>query len=192
MSNYAMPIKKTINFISRPVRYKLIIPLKRSRHSPEHTARGVMVGIFWAMTPFFGIQMALVLGTWLFTNKFFRWDFSLINGLAWTWVTNVFTLLPAFYLFFITGNLMLGAEESISSYQQFAEVWKNSFNSPDGGWEAVTHWFETMINGWGLPMLLGSIPLSIFSAWMAYVLSLKFVSKYQERRARAMFRKPGH
>ena len=64
--------------------------------------------MFWAMTPFFGIQMALVMGTWLVTKKIFNWDFSIVNGLAWTWVTNVFTLLPVFYMFFLTGNLMLG------------------------------------------------------------------------------------
>lgn len=182
-----MPIKKIINKVSRPVRYKLIIPLKRSKHSPQFTARGVMVGMFWAMTPFFGIQMALVMGTWLISRRLFGWDFSLINGLAWTWVTNVFTLLPVFYIFFITGNLMLGAEGDISGYQQFVDVWNSSFDSANGGWAAVMHWFHTMLQGWGKPMVLGSVPWAIASAWMAYVVSLKFVSNYQRRRAETRY-----
>ena len=171
------------------MRYKLIIPLKRSKQSPKYTARGVMVGMFWAMTPFFGIQMALVVATWLITSKFFRWNFSLINGLAWTWVTNIFTLLPVFYLFFITGNLMLGVSGNISGYEQFVDVWNSSFDSTANGWGAVRHWFETMINGWGTPMLLGSVPWAIFSAWAAYVLRLKFVTDYQKRRAERRYHK---
>lgn len=180
-----MPTRNTLDLISRPVRYRLLVPLKRSRHSPEYTARGVMVGMFWAMTPFVGIQMGLVLGTWALTTRLFKWDFSIINGLAWTWVTNVFTLLPFYYLFFVTGNLMLGEGGDISGYGQFVEVWNNSFDSAEGGLAAVAHWFDTMVKGWGLPMVVGSIPWAILSAWGSYVLSLKFVQKIQERRAAA-------
>jgi hypothetical protein len=46
------------------LRYRLIVPLKRRRHSPEYTARGVMIGLFWAFTPMVGIQMYLVSMTW--------------------------------------------------------------------------------------------------------------------------------
>ena len=184
-----MPNKNTFDKISRPVRYNLIIPLKRSKHSPQFTARGVMVGMFWAMTPFFGIQMALVMGTWIITTRLLNWNFSLINGLAWTWVTNIFTLLPVFYLFFITGNLMLGSQDGISGYGQFVDVWNRSFDSTSGGWDAIKHWFETMINGWGLPMVVGSVPWAIFSAWAAYYLSFRFVANFQKRRAEARYPK---
>ena len=139
--------------------------------------------MFWAMTPFFGIQMALVMGTWLVTKKIFNWDFSIVNGLAWTWVTNVFTLLPVFYMFFLTGNLMLGVGGNVSGYEQFVAVWNNSFESDSSGWNAIVHWFETMINGWGLSMVVGSIPWAIISTLIAYFLSLSFIRKYRARRA---------
>ena len=35
----------------RAVRFRLIVPIMRSRHSPEHTARGVMVGLVCACLP---------------------------------------------------------------------------------------------------------------------------------------------
>ena len=41
----------------RACRLRLVVPLKRSVHSPEHIARGVGIGMFWAMTPTVGIQM---------------------------------------------------------------------------------------------------------------------------------------
>jgi len=43
----------------RLLRLKLLIPLRRSPHSPEYAARGVAVGMFWALTPLVGIQMYL-------------------------------------------------------------------------------------------------------------------------------------
>ena len=37
--------------IKRLLRLKLIVPLLRSPHPPEYKARGVAVGLMWAMTP---------------------------------------------------------------------------------------------------------------------------------------------
>ncbi len=94
--------------LGRMVRYRLVIPLKRSMHAPEYTARGVMVGLVWAMTPTVGIQMLAVLLTWLIARKLFKWDFSVFIGMAWTWSTNFVTAGPVYYLFYLTGQLMLG------------------------------------------------------------------------------------
>ena len=81
--------------LRRLARYRLVVPLRRSIHSPEHTARGVMVGMVWAMTPTVGLQMPLVFVTWLVARRLFRWDFSVVIGMVWTWTTNLVTLVPA-------------------------------------------------------------------------------------------------
>jgi uncharacterized protein len=171
-----------INGLNRLIRYRLLIPLKRSAHSPEYTARGVMVGMVWAMTPTVGIQMGLVFGTWLFTRKFFKWDFSLINGMAWTWTTNVFTLIPIYYTFYITGQLMMGRFDDLSGYDSFIKLWDIAFDPNIGFSDTTIMWFDTLIRGWGLPMLIGSLPWAALSGWAAYVLSLRFVISYRERR----------
>ena len=75
---------------------KLIVPLKRSKHPVSYTARGVLVGMMWAMTPLVGIQMTTVWFTWITAKFLFKWDFSLPVALAWTWVTNVFTMFPIY------------------------------------------------------------------------------------------------
>ena len=62
--------------LMRVLRYRLIVPLKRSRHAPEHTARGVMIGVAWAMTPTVGVQMPLVFANWIAARKLFNWDFN--------------------------------------------------------------------------------------------------------------------
>jgi hypothetical protein len=174
---------------NRLLRYKLIIPLKRSPHSPQYTARGVMIGLVWAMTPTVGIQMPLVFVTWLFTRKVFKWDFSLINGLAWTWTTNVFTLVPIYYAFYITGQLMMGRGDHLTGYESFLKLWKMAFNPDIGFWDTTVMWFKTLIRGWGLPMLIGSIPWAILSGWLGYVLSMRFVIRYREKRTRQILMK---
>ena len=101
------------------IRLKLVIPMIRSKAPPEITARGAMIGMAWAMTPLVGIQMYLVLMTWLCTRKFFKWDFSLPVGLAWTWVTNVFTMPPFYYVFYLTGKVMTGEFAERTTYSKF-------------------------------------------------------------------------
>ena len=161
--------------LNRIIRYRLHIPMQRSRHSPEFIARGVMVGMVWAMTPTIGLQMAAVFVTWLFTRKVFSWDFSLVNGLAWTWVTNVFTAIPVFYLFYITGQAMLGRFDDITGYEAFRTAFEVSKDAGSGFWEVVSSWFAGVAIGLGLPMTVGCIPWAILTGWLAYRMSLRFV-----------------
>jgi uncharacterized protein (DUF2062 family) len=141
-----------------------------------------MVGMIWAMTPTVGIQMPLVFITWLISKKFFNWDFSVINGMAWTWTTNVFTLIPIYYTFYSTGQMMLGRHGDLTGYDSFNKLWEMAFDPNIGFWDTTVMWFDTLIRGWGVPMLVGSLPWAAFSGWLAYVLSLRFVISYRQRR----------
>ena len=167
------------------MRYRLVIPLKRSRHAPEHTARGVMVGVAWAMTPTVGIQMPIVFGTWVISRKLFNWDFHLVNGLAWTWLSNVFTLLPIYYLFFLTGQVMLGRLDDLTGYDGFLKLMDGAQNVSLSDWETIRGWFATILEGWGVSMLVGCVPWAALSGWIAYIWSIAFVRKYRARRSPA-------
>lgn len=175
-----------LNGLRRMLRYRLQIPMMRSVHTPEYTARGVMIGIVWAMTPFFGIQMLLVLLTWLILSRLCRWDFSLINALAWVWVTNVFTVVPVFYVFYITGQMMLGNFGELSGYQNFKTLFTVLENEDLGFWMLVLEWLKTLASDIGWPLLIGSIPWAIASGWLAYELSLKFIIRYRRDREHRM------
>ena len=108
----------------RWLRYRFVVPIKRSRHPPQYTARGVAVGLFWAMTPTVGIQMMFVLANWLLIRRFApRWDFNVIHAMAWTWVTNFATVLPSYYMFYVTGQLVLGRWDDLTGYEGFIKLW---------------------------------------------------------------------
>ena len=143
-----------------------------------------------AMTPTIGIQMFMIAGAWLFLTKIIKWDFSLLAGLGWTWTSNVFTMIPLYYLFYITGQIMLGNFNDISGFDQFSELVGNISNNPTMTfWEKTSMWIVNLFKGWGVPMFLGSIPWAILSSWLGYKIAYNYVVKHREKRTARMIAK---
>ncbi len=187
-----LPLRRPAGFwirLERAFRFRLIVPMLRSRHAPEYTARGVMVGLLWAFTPSVGFQMPLVLGTWLVCARLLKWDFSLIQGLAWTWVTNAFTALPCYYVFFLTGQFLLGHWSDLSGYQSFIRLFHSAFSDEMTLVQSAKAISRILLLDWGVAMSLGSLPWAALMGWLGYRLSLRFVIAYREARARRMTRR---
>ncbi|MBI2584874.1 MAG: DUF2062 domain-containing protein [Rhodospirillales bacterium] len=176
------------NGLARLTRFRLVIPILRSKHPPEYTARGVLVGMAWALTPLVGIQMYLVFMTWLITRKLFNWDFSLIVGLAWTWTTNVFTMLPTYYVFYLTGQVLLGNWNDISGYNSFVETYLRTFEDGLSTWETVQTYAVMIVKDWGVAMAVGSLPWAAIGGWLGY----RFGLMYALRRAARLQQKRRH
>ncbi len=140
-----------------------------------------------AMTPTIGIQMFMIAGTWLLLTRVFKWDFSLLAGLGWTWTSNVFTMIPLYYLFYITGQVMLGHWDDISGFDQFSQLVSNISNNPDlTFWQKTGTWIVNLFRGWGIPMFIGSIPWAILSSWAGYRIAYNYVVRHREKRAMRM------
>ncbi|MGD9869072.1 MAG: DUF2062 domain-containing protein [Hyphomicrobiales bacterium] len=168
--------------LRRVLRYRLQIPIKRSTHSPEHIARGVMVGTVWAASPLFGAQMLMVFLTWLGGRKLFNWDFSLINGLAWTWTTNVFTVVPFYYFCYATGHMLLGQSGDISGYNTFEAVFASFTQDDQTLYDSMMLLFGSLWHKVGLPLFAGCLIWSVILGWVAYKLTYGFVIRYREHR----------
>jgi uncharacterized protein (DUF2062 family) len=169
--------------LRRLVRYRLVVPLQRSPHPPEHTARGCLVGVAWAFTPLVGIQMPLVFLTWAVARFAFRWHFSLVVALAWTWVTNVFTMLPTYYVFFVTGQVLLLRPGGLTGYGAFAAAWDKAFNGDMTGWAAVAAYVRALANDFGLAMVVGCLPYAAAGGWLAYRWGLTVARRRRARLA---------
>ena len=172
--------------LCRNFRYRLVIPLQRGIHPAEHSARGVSVGLAWAMTPLVGIQMIFVFATWVIAKRLFGWNFSLILAWAWTWITNVITLVPCYFLFYMTGQIMLGRFDDLSGYGEF-EKFLNSHAIDDsamGYLESI--WVHTvaLFEAWGMPLVIGCLPWAALGAWAGYVWSLKFIKGHRANKAK--------
>lgn len=172
--------------LRRWVHYKLMIPIKRSHHPPEHTARGSMIGLAWAFTPTIGLQMLFVITTWIVARRLFRWDFNVIVGVAWTWTTNALTMLPSYYAFYVTGQMMLGQWHDLAGYQSFLTLWQSTAGAmgEDANLAETATLYGEVLLGWGVAMLVGCIPWAALVGWVGYAWTLRFVRSYQEGRAR--------
>ena len=166
------------------VRFRLILPTLRSPHAPEYTARGVSLGVGLAFTPLIGIQMPLVLLIWLAVRRFApRWDFHLLIALAWTWVTNVVTLVPVYYVFYITGRVMLWRWDALPGFHSFAAQMP-AVSEIEAGWlEAFWITVVRIFEIWGEPMFLGCLPWAIGFGWLSYRWSLRLIRRLRARRA---------
>jgi uncharacterized protein (DUF2062 family) len=176
--------------IGRLIRLRLVIPMVRSRQPPENTARAVAVGLFWALTPTFGIQMALSAVHWYVARTFFKCDFSVVVAMAWTWVTNLFTLPIAYYVFFLIGQILLGRWRDLSGYESFQKFWVTAMGETGGDPTSMAAWntyFSVIVEGWGLAMLVGSLPLAFIGYFVGYYWTLRIVRRWrvirQEKRA---------
>jgi uncharacterized protein (DUF2062 family) len=169
--------------VSRLLHFKLIVPLKRSPHPPEYTARAVMVGLFWAFTPLVGVQMYLVLMTWLVARRSNRFDFNLLIAAAWTWVTNIFTMWPTYYVFYLTGKALTGQIHAARGYQHFIDKWQSLLAEHEGFVQTLYASIAMIAHDQGLPMLIGSVPWAIAAAWVGYRCTLGYVHRRRRRRS---------
>jgi uncharacterized protein len=168
--------------LARLTRFRLIIPLKRHPGLPEIKARGVAWGTAIAMTPLVGIQMPLITLLWIAFRPFEALRFSLVLALAWTWVTNVFTLVPFYYAFYVTGQVLLGHWDNLAGYETFATLFSGALITEAGFLERTIRYIEWLAREIGVTMLIGCVPYVIGGAWISYALSIAFLRRRQRRR----------
>ena len=162
----------------RLIRYRLIVPILRTRHAPEYTARGVFVGIAFGLTPTVGIQIGIVIVLWSIVRSMLpRWNFNLIVALAWVWLSNVFTMVPLYFGFLVTGRMMMGHSESLPSYDTFAKELTSTFeveaDGLSGFWQQTVNLFDLF----GTPMLVGCIPWALIGGWVGYIWTAKYLRR---------------
>ena len=182
--------------LARLLRYRLVIPLIRAGGKPENTARAVAVGLFYAFTPTFGIQMVLTLVHWYISRSFFKKDFNVIVAMAWTWVTNLVTVPVCYYAFFLTGQIILGRWHDLSGFESFQNFWQTAMGETGADPTSLQAWetyFSIIVQGWGLAILVGSIPYAVVGYLVGYHWTLRVAMRWRtaklaKRAARAKTR----
>lgn len=160
--------------LARLARHRLVVPILRARHPPEHTARAVAVGLGWALTPLVGVQLLLVAATWVVLSRALGWQFSLLIAGAWTFVSNVATMGPIYYVFYRTGLWLLGAPDG-AEFDAFTAEINTALaeaDEPDGLIARTLDLFGT----YGMPMFVGSIPWAIAGALAGYWIGWRYAT----------------
>ena len=134
-------------------------------------------------------QMGIALAVWVVARRLFKWDFSLIQGIAWTWTTNVFTAAPIYYFFFLTGQFLLGRWDDLSGYDTFVDTFNTTMSAETGFIDSLLAVGKLVVLEWGFAMWVGAIPWAALFGWIGYYVSLRFVVKYRLARARRLERR---
>ncbi len=164
---------------------RLVAPIVRGSHSPEYSARGVLFGMLVALTPTVGVQMPIVFVIWFVIRKLRpRWEFNLLVALAWTWVTNVVTVPPIYYIFYLTGRLMLGHSGPAQGYDSFSAMLEQTLATNAGWLETLWVYTVGLFERFGVPMFIGCVPWALLGSWVCYRWSLRFVMRVRASRAR--------
>ena len=171
--------------IRRVLLRRLIAPLTRGRYPPEYTARGTAVGLAIAFTPTIGVQMPMVILLWLLI-RYLRpaCEFNLVVAVAWTWLTNLFTMAPVYYLFLLTGRILMGRWGNLRGFDVFHAKLHTSLAVDAGPLESIWVYTVNLFEQFGLPMWVGSIPWALLFAWFGYRWSLRLVLRVRAQRER--------
>jgi uncharacterized protein (DUF2062 family) len=162
------------------IRYRLVIPVIRSPHPPEYTARGVALGVFWGVTPFMGLQTLLMVGSWQLLKRVFHKDTSLVQALIWAWVNNPLTMLPMYYLFYVTGLWLTGTSGSVGGYDAFIALWEQSGREP-----TFVARVTLIARQVGIALSVGCLPWALAGSWASYRWALS-VTRSRRRRLRSV------
>ena len=143
---------------SRYIAYRL----RRLKATPHAIALGFAVGAFWAVTPFFGVHVALAVAiAWVLGG-------SMVAAILGTFLGNPLTYPLFWYTTYEMGTLMLGSD------------------AERPGDLPATLADGSVAQLWPIikPMSLGAIPIGIAVAVLCYFVVKPIVEAYQERRRR--------
>ncbi|RME04263.1 MAG: DUF2062 domain-containing protein [Planctomycetota bacterium] len=142
--------------------------------TPESIARGVAIGMFVAMTPTVGLQMLIV----VFISFFIQ--LNRLAGIVMVYISNPFTLVPIYWLDYLTGAYLFGYE--LVSWKEFQSIFQLE--------ETVFYrqFWEFLGNCLSLgaevlaPMFLGGIFWGAVLGLPLYPLTLYAVRRYQRQK----------
>lgn len=162
--------KNTFTRLRRGLRLLFLVPLLRGRRHPELAARAAAVGLFWAFTPTFGVRMPLVFLSWLAARHILRADFTLVIGLAFTWITNALVTLPLYFGFYLTGRFLQDGPGNLMNFTRFREAFAPLQANLDWADRLALAWQD-----WGVTLWLGALPWALIMAILGYVAATSYL-----------------
>ncbi len=165
---------------------RLIEPFLLQQASVEEVAWGSSVGILTALLPIFGVQLYVALGLWLISRRALGRTFNLPVCFAVSWAMNPFTVVPIYYVYYLTGDTVWDAVTVPTpdwTFAQFGEMFQSAI-APAGGkwWERFFGGMGVLFDYFGWPIILGSVLWAVPASVFAYVATRWGLARYRRRR----------
>jgi hypothetical protein len=163
----------------------LVQPFLETHDPLPRVAWGASVGWLVSMTPLMGIQMYIVALLWVICRYLLRLRFNLTIAISLVWLTNPVTIVPLYFLFLHTGDVLLtflGYEVRDMTFelfrQQVAQLTPRHAGDSWGQWLLAAGQVVLMEFGW--PMALGSLVYAVPGAVLAYPVTYVVLRHYRQ------------
>jgi hypothetical protein len=136
---------------------------------PQRLALGIAVGVFVALTPTVGFQMALAV--------FFAWllGANKVVGVPIVWITNPATMIPIYYYCYVVGRFILGYEPVRARW------WRELAKPPEGWWEGLLFYWQRFTQI-AVPLWVGCLLVATILGYISYRISLSTICVYRMKR----------
>ena len=170
--------KKASNYIKE----KFIKPVLHSRAPVSEVSLGVAVGVFMGFTPTVGVQMYLVAIVWTIYRYVFGRHFTLPVGVAMVWISNPLTMVPMYYVFLVTGYILIDVQHGLS-YQHFAESLGKISQTGDM-MDQIAEGTRFLLVDLGWPMVIGGFVYAVPFSIISYYITKYLVTSHRKSNAR--------
>ncbi len=136
---------------------------------PHKLALGGAIGMFVALTPTVGFQMA--------ENVFLAWLLRANKaiGVPIVWITNPATMVPIYYFCYVIGRTILGVKA-------VHHHWWQQFSHPPAGWWDGVAFYWTRLMEIAVPLWVGCVAVGLVLACLTYYLLYYSICVYRMRR----------
>ncbi len=152
--------------------------LSGREHAPEYIARGAGIGLFVSFTPTVGIQIPILIGLRVVLKGV--WPYHLPIALLTTLPTNALTIPFLYYLYVVTGRILLGRTENLRGFEVFTARLDRTGMDHLPWYESLWQSAYTLLSEFGLPLFVGSLPWAVAVGVGGYYFTLKIVSKRRQ------------
>jgi uncharacterized protein (DUF2062 family) len=162
-------IRRVFRYIIRSFKF-------RENRNPAYLGRSFAVGFFSGMWVLWG-QSGIALALWVVIDRLMHFRFNAVIACLTTLITNPLTTPFWFYLYYLTGQLMLG--ESAIEFSAFTSELKPVLSTLDV--DSIINSIKLLIKGIGWPIAIGSIPWYFIMAAVGYFIGAR-ISVHLRRR----------
>ena len=172
-----------LNHLRALIHERIVQPITASNAPVAQLSWGVAGGTFVGLTPTMGVQMYLAAVIWGVSRYVLQFPFNLAVAVAMVWITNPITVVPLYYVFLVTGSLLLQHGEALS-YTHFAESFEH-VAAMENAWESIIEGTRFLFVDLGWPMVMGGLAYAIPGAILGYFLTSRLVTRHRRQKAAA-------
>lgn len=169
--------------IKKNIYYKLVYPFKASNAPIHDVSLGAAIGLFWALTPTFGIQIPILSLNWV-VFRFFKIHFYMPVAFALLWITNLITVPFFYYIFYKIGRAVC-FQSGCRDVSVGIDAFRNIFLIPEGaGWlEGIIDVTTRLYVNFGYPLFVGGFLFGGITAILSYPIVMYFVTVHRRKLA---------